>query len=79
VFGPSSAATYTAAFGIGNPRFAEPQATEIALIIAAADPVVAGVPNNLGIAATTEFVTARQQSWSPSTGRYSLSMTFVFE
>lgn len=62
-----------------HPLNISPQREEIAAIINAADPVLAGIVNNDGNVATTGNITDRNINWTPNNGRFSESIQWVYE
>lgn len=62
-----------------HPRQQSPQATELQSIINAANPVLAGALNNIGVPASTAFVSNQSESWDIITGRYSYSIEWTYE
>lgn len=81
VFGPELAGNGTIASRIqtNHPRFKSPQKDDLQDIVNAAHPVLSSLPNNLGVAATEAFVADQNFTWEPTTGRMSLSITWVYE
>lgn len=62
-----------------NPRFVAPQSTQIQELIDAAEPVNASLPNNLGNPATTSYISEQTENWDIRTGRYSRTITWIYE
>lgn len=62
-----------------NPRFNSPQSSEIQAIVDSANPVLAGVLNNVGEAATTAYVVDQNENWDISRLAYSYNLTYIYE
>lgn len=61
-----------------NPRLHSPQSTEIASVIAAANPSGTAL-NNIGDLASKSYITSRGETWDPSMLQYSLTVSWVYE
>jgi hypothetical protein len=73
-----SGATFSEMINDYNPRLHAPQSTDITNIISAASPIGHAL-NNTGALASVQYVSAKNENWSPRDRRYSLNMTWVYE
>jgi len=82
VFGNSYASGQSASdmFNSFNPRLNSPQSTDIQTVVNAANPVLAGALNNIGVAATTAYVSEQNENWNPKGGgRYTYNVSWTYE
>lgn len=73
-----SGASMTERLNTYNPRFHEPQKTEIQTLINAMKPA-GNMLNNLGNLCTDQVVQSQQETWNPHEKRWSYQCTFVAE
>lgn len=81
VFGSSFAGGGSAfdRLNTNHPRNVPGTLSEINSIINAAQPVLAGKLNNLGLPATSVHVSNQSENWEPMTGRYSYQVQWTYE
>lgn len=81
VFGPGYGGdgNATSRFVTNHPRNNSTTNTELNSVVAAVSPVIAGMVNNAGQTASTQYVSQQNESWDPIQGRYVYSCEWTWE